>query len=684
MVLLQQASYSMAILKFFPHISSRRFLMMGSALMLLSATGCQLAENYTKADRSGNMEIQDYRDALAPRELPTKAAIVNDPSIPAVKPYIADAPVESSRPMPMVSIAINQSIPLRDALFELAKQADYDLQLDPRIQGSIIYSARNRPLDEVIDQISKIAGLRSKFENNSVKIELDNPYSQTYKIDFLPFTRSSQSSINTSLSVSGSGTDTGSASSSGSNFSVESKAESDFWKDLESNLKQIVESNQASGVIKTVSDPTLSLSSNAAGGATASTAPPLPPLDPAALAPEAGIESGVSFKNVFTGGQLVPSSNSPTTTPSATAPADSAGSGSTTAPAAAAPSTPAASETVLQVESLPTGSSGETSETISSTISINKTAGIINVFAPQSVQVKVAEYLSQVKQSITQQVLIEAKVLEVELNDDYSNGIDWSIISRSLGGVDVIGFESGRGLSEESASSGLRIKGAGVTAVIEAIAKFGTVKALASPRVTVLNNQAAVLNVANNEVFFEIEIEEEEATDNSAAKTTVTSTAKTVPEGVLINVLPSIDSGNNAIMMQVRPSISKIVDRVADPGVAFVVANNANGNDDNLQSLIPVVSVKEIDTVVQMASGEAIVMGGLMEDTTTGTQRGVPVAGEVPILGNLFKTQDNSVKKSEFVIFLEATILGNPSDSIDNTDKDLYRTFGQDRRPLKM
>lgn len=668
--------------------SRHTVLMLGSAIMLLTATGCQLAENYTKADRSGNMEIQDYRDALAARELPTKPNVSADPTIPQLQPYIADAPVEKSRSMPMVSIAINQSIPLRDALFELAKQADYDLQLDPRIQGSIIYTARNRPLDEVIDQISNIAGLRSEFIGNSVKIELDNPYSKTYKIDFLPFTRSSQSSINTNLSVSGSGADTGSSTASGSNFSVESKAESDFWKDIETNLKQIIESNQASGVLKTASDPALSLSSNAASGATASTSPPLPPLDPAALAPEAGDEQGVSFKNVFTGGQQVPSGNSATPATSG-----SENSGTETAPPAsttpaAAPSTPAAAETVLQVESLPTASStAESSETIASTISINKTAGIINVFAPQSVHEKVADYLSQVKKATTQQVLIEAKVLEVELIDEYANGIDWSVISKNVGGLDFVGFSGARGLAEEAAEGSLIINdgGNGVSAVIEALAKFGTVKALASPRVTVLNNQAALLNVANNRVFFEIEIEEEEGTDaNPGGKTTVTSTAKTVPEGVLINVLPSIDSANNSIMMQVRPSISKIVDEVADPGVAFVTANNNNSGDDNLQSLIPVVSVKEIDTVVQMKSGQAIVMGGLMEDSTTGTQRGLPVAAEVPMLGNLFKTQDNRVKKSEFVIFLQTTILGNPSDSIDNTDRDLYRTFGQDRRPIKM
>jgi MSHA biogenesis protein MshL len=680
----------MTILKKFSFKSS---LTIGTTLFSLAiittTTGCQLAENYTKADRSGNMEIQDYRDALAPREVPTKpdAAVVNnDPSIPALQSYVADAPIEKSKAMPIVSIAINQSISLRDALFELAKQADYDLQLDPRIQGSIIYTARNRPLDEVIDQISEIAGLRSSFSGNSVKVELDTPYSQTYRMDLLPFTRNSQSSINNSLSVAGAGGDTGSSSSSGSTYSVENKSENDFWKDLDASLKQIISANQTSGVLKTVSDPTMTLSSSSSD--TASTAPPVPPLDPAALSPQAGDES-ISFKHVFTGGQMVPSTDNggaAAPTPAATDPATSADATAAAAPTAPAPSTPAASQSVLQVESLPTTTAtGENAPAeITSTYSINKSAGIITVFAPESVQKQVADYLSQVKKSVMQQVLIEAKVLEVQLNDEYSNGIDWSIISKSLGGVDLIGFDSARGLPNETASSTLRIKGAGVTAVIEAIARFGTVKALASPRVTVLNNQSAVLNVANNRVFFEIEIEEEDATDNAAARTTVTSTAKTVPEGVLINVMPSIDMANSTIMMQVRPSISKIVDEVPDPGVAFVVSNNSNNNDNNLQSLIPVVSVKEIDTVVQMSSGEAIVMGGLMEDTTTGTQRGVPVANEVPILGNLFKTQDNSIRKSEFVIFLEATILNNPSDSVHNSDKDLYRTFGQDRRPLKM
>ena len=690
-------------MKFQSRLSYRSFLMLGSAMMLVTSSGCQLAENYTKADRSGNMEIQDYRDALAPRELPKKAAVSEDKSIPSLQPYVSDETSSSysKGPMPMVSIAINQSIPLRDALFELAKQADYDIQLDPRISGSIIYTARNRPFDEVIDQISNIAGLRSSFSGNSVKIEIDTPYSQTYRMDFLPFTRSTQSGINTSLSVSGSGGESGGSSTdSGSTFAIDTKAESDFWKDLETNIKQIVDANQKAGILKTSSDPSLSFSSSS--GSSGSTNPPVPPIDPTALAgeaPQAGDET-ISFKNVFTGGQLVPAQTTGTSsttdgaaTTSTTPPTN--GTASTTTPATPstnatatpttpAPSTPAPSETVLQVESLPT-SSAEAQEDIASSFSINKTAGIVTVFAPASVQKKVADYLSQVKAAVSQQVLIEAKVLEVQLNDEYSNGIDWSVISRSLGGLDSIGFSGARGsLSPtEAATSGFRISGAGVTAVVEMISRFGTVKALASPRVTVLNNQSAVLNVAENRVFFEFDVERKDGQNGEPDTVTIDSESRTVPEGVLINVMPSVDSSNGTISMQVRPTISRIVGEAIDPSVPIILAQ-AGITSSEIQNRVPVVSVKEIDTVVRMESGDAVVMGGLMEDDTTGTQRGVPVANEVPILGNLFKTQDNAVRKSEFVIFLQATILKDPSDSVHNTDKDLYRTFGQDRRPFKM
>ncbi|HOO52274.1 MAG TPA: hypothetical protein PLK94_13400, partial [Alphaproteobacteria bacterium] len=116
--------------------------------VFLPASGCDLANNHTKIDRTTNSEFQDYRDALSPRDLQFSSVGDVASDIPSLQPYVAED-VKSMRPMPLVSVAINQSIPLREALFELAKQADYDIELDPRITGSIIFTARNRPMDVV-------------------------------------------------------------------------------------------------------------------------------------------------------------------------------------------------------------------------------------------------------------------------------------------------------------------------------------------------------------------------------------------------------------------------------------------------------------------------------------------------------------------------------------------------------
>jgi general secretion pathway protein D len=103
-----------------------------------------------------------------------------------------------------------------------------------------------------------------------------------------------------------------------------------------------------------------------------------------------------------------------------------------------------------------------------------------------------------------------------------------------------------------------------------------------------------------------------------------------------------------------------------------------------IESLIPVMNVQEVDSVLNMNDKQMMVMGGLLQDSTTSSQEGVPVASEVPIFGGLFRNQNDKVFKKEFVIFMKATILDEPEDGIHQTDKDLYRVFGQDRRPSKL
>ncbi|MDY0028823.1 MAG: type II and III secretion system family protein [Pseudobdellovibrionaceae bacterium] len=664
--------------------------------VFLPASGCDLANNYTKIDRTTNSEFQDYRDGLAPRDMEFASAADSSNDIPSLQPYVAEN-VQALPPMPLVSIAINQSIPLREALFELAKQANYDIELDPRITGSIIFTARNRPMDVVIDRICEISGLRYKFDENTLRIELDTPYTKNYKIDYLSFVRKNSGSMQTDVSVeSGEGGGEGGVSG-GSKFTVESTSDSDFWAELDTNIKQILESNSTGSYLKTAEDPQITLTAGNANN------PPVPPLDGAALqgaaaaasvAPQAGgdiyVTSPVSLPSDDAQGDPVASVPSAATQPTVTT--DTAAT-SVQAPQPSsipiediAGATPAAvtAPPVLRVESLPSNLSGgsavQNEVTFTPSYSMNKQAGIVSVYANERLHRKIDDYLDELKRSVTSQVLIEAKVLEVSLSDEFATGIDWSLLDR-VGDFSVSGsfakpaFDT---LSTNVITFGFA--GDDISSFVSALSRFGTVHALASPRLTVLNNQSAVLNVAKNQVYFKLDLNITQATVNTAGSTEVDSEIKTVPEGVLINVLPSINLDKRMVSMQVRPTVTKIKEFVSDPGVAFVAASA--GVD--IDSKIPVVSVQEVDSVLNMNSGEIMVMGGLLQDGTTSTQEGVPVAKDIPVFGGLFRNQGDKVSKTELVIFMKATILDTAGQSIHQTDKELYRMFGQDRRPVKM
>lgn len=622
----------------------RCFVISLLVLCTLGLSGCDMFANQNKPDRAGNKEIQDYRDSLSSR-LPVLEDENDDGmqlagSVPPLQPYIASASnnIES---MPLVSISVNQSVPLRDVLFELAQQADYDLELDPRIRGSIIFTARNRPFDQVIDRISEMSNLRYKFKDDNVlRVELDTPYNKTYKIEYLSYIRSNEGSVRNDIAVvSGDGADTGSS------FQATSRSEADFWGELNANLTQILASNRMG--LTTSQDPQITVTE---------TNP-----DVQAVAP-AGTE-GVQ-------------------------PPDA----------------------VLQVNTLPVDdldqsgmSSGSETQSVSaeqSTFALNRQAGLVSVYAPERKHKEVEDYLKLLRRATTSQVLIEAKILEVTLNDEYATGIDWRAIDLMSGEVALNYLTSaGNGvyqgalnnlssstapaasLTNISPSNNLVLGYAGndVQAVIQAVSGFGTVHALASPRLTVLNNQSAVLNVATNQVFFEVDIDITQ--DQGTISTDIDSEIRNVPEGVLVNVQPSIDLDNNTVSLALRPTITSIVSEVSDPAIQYITAAN---NITGVQSLVPELNVQEIDSVIQVRSGQPIVMGGLLQDRAQTTQDGIPVLSEVPMVGSLFRQHSDSIEKTELIIFLKATILSSPSETVHDTDKDIYRAFSDDRRPLRM
>ncbi len=617
---------------------------LASAALLMPLTGCDLAKNELKIDRSSDMEVQDYRDALASRLPDTKDKKVDEAGIPDLKPYMA-TPADKLKPMPLVSVSINQTVPLKDALYEIAEQADYDIELDPRITGSVIFSARNKPFDEVIDRISQSAGLRYKFDDDSVRVELDTPYHHVYKINYLSYVRSNTSSISNDVAVvSGEGADTG------SKFKAEAKSEANFWGELDTNMTQILGVNREAGTLRTKKTPQVTAVANSPA-----------PVEPVLLQAN---------------GELAAATN-PDGTPTA------AGAAGAPAPQVQV----AAPQATLNVAPLEEeDDSVRTNEDpYQPRFSVNKQAGIISVFATERLQKQVSDYLEILRKSVTSQVLIEAKVLEVSLNDEFAAGIDWNAVDlfgdRLNFGVDTVGAALAPALdppSNPALSFTAAYTSGDFNAAIQAMQRFGTVRALASPRLTVLNNQSAVLNVAKNQVYFELDVTTNQ--NDNQTSVDIDSNIRNVPEGILINVQPAIDLDSETVSMAVRPTVTRITEFVDDPGVAFAVADA--GLADSISSPVPVVNVQEFDSVIQMYNGKPIVMGGLIQDRTTSTQNAVPVLGELPIIGGAFRNQSDRIEKTELVVLMKATIIeGN--NSIHNTDKDLYRTFSQDRRPFE-
>jgi general secretion pathway protein D len=534
--------------------------------------------------------------------------------------------------MPLVSISINQTVPLRDALFELAKQANYDIELDPKIVGSIIFVAREQPLDVVIHRIADIAGLRYKFDGPVLRIQVDTPYHENYKVDYLSFIRKNSSKVENNVSLAQTGGGGSGGAETGSEFQAQGDNTADFWGELNTNLQQILGVPADAGEMRTTSDPQISVVSNSNN-----TAPVQPVVAPGPDGKTAAVQP-----------------------PQAT----------------------------LQVSSLPPASGAAARATApaggSSTpsFSLNKQAGIVSVFATERQHKQIREYLKQLRRSSTAQVLIEAKVMEVNLSDEFASGVNWSSVARLLGGNIRIHLGTWPEPTLDPVAGGVfgvgRFRnGEAEEDIMTALSRFGTVKALASPRVTVVNNQSAVLDVALNKVYFSVTATVTPGTATTAGTTNVTSTAHSVPEGVLINVQPSIDLERQTINLSVRPTVTRIVDKVPDPGVALL-------NIPNVASLVPEVNIQELDSVIQMQNGEVALMGGLMQDRTEGHQTGTPVLSEIPVVGGAFRNQSDRILKTELVILLKATILNDGDQGQDDTDRDIYKTFSDDRHPFNL
>lgn len=623
------------------------------ALLVLSSCNKQTlddmkteAQKTVQLDGDLRYDQDDFTRGMMPRSMSGQASAQDAGSnVPDLAPVLAQDK-KNILPQPLVSITVNQDVSLRDLFYELAKQAEVDLELDPTITGSIIFTAYNRPFDQVVERIADMAGLRYHFKNNVLRVERDTPYLKTYGLDYLSMTRKFTSSIssNTSAATSGAGGGGGSSGgTNGSNSTIASESNSDFWKELETNITQII---GTTGQQVNLTDQSAPITT--------------PNAIPAVTANQ--------LATIDANGNAVAPVPTPAATPSA--------------PPVAGLANPTGTQTAATTGTTATGASTGGAAAANPYFSLNKQAGLLNIFATEKQHHKVAEYLERLRRTTSTQVLVEAKVFEVELNDEHAAGVDWTAIygNTQLGSVfgrpDFIKNPVPDVFSTGGKGGAIVYSGPHVNAVIQAISRYGTVRTLSSPRLTVMNNQTAVLNVSESRVFFDLKIDKTDASSNGPATTDVTSTVKSVPEGVIIAVHPSVDMNTNEILMNLRPSITRVVDTVNDPAVAYL-------NISGIENLVPELSVRELDSVVRMHSGETVVMGGLMQDRTSGEQSAIPVLGKAPIIGPLFRNNLSGIKKTEMVIFLRAKVVetARPEDA----DKKLYNEFGaNDRRRFDM
>jgi len=310
---------------------------------------------------------------------------------------------------------------------------------------------------------------------------------------------------------------------------------------------------------------------------------------------------------------------------------------------------PAAGAPATQVASAATGSGTVYREAAS--VIVNKEAGVLTVRASSRQHEKIQEFLDKVMVNARRQVQIEATVVEVELNNNYQRGIDWSFMNGPWNiGQQQRSFPF-NSLNVPGAAGGLTIGYASASLLVNLrlLEQFGNVRVLSSPSISALNNQIATLKVVDNVVYFDVKAQQSQQV-NSGVLATYETTPRTVPVGLTMSVVPQV-SEDGTISLLVRPSISRVVRFVTDPNPALV----------DVQNQVPEIRTREMESVLRLQEREIGVLGGLMQDARSSTEGGIPGLRQVPGLGQLLAQQDESAQKSELVIFLRATIIRDAS-----------------------
>lgn len=523
-------------------------------------------------------------------------------------------------------------VPVQSLLFALARDAKLNVDIHPAIAGEVTLNALDQTLAQLLTRISKQVDMRYEIDGPNLVVIPDSPVLRNYKVDYVNIARSTTSNVSIATQIStagGSGADSGGGGNNNSTTSVSNTSNNNFWETLVQNIKDILRETD----------------------------------------------------------KILPDSQAETTSDQAASPSTAAKPYASNVKNSVAAPIPAAARSTFRE---------------AASVIVNAETGLIAVRATGRQHDKIQEFLDLVLSSSKRQVLIEATVVEVQLNDAYQQGINWQSLrtfTRDANGVPQYapGFslgqsQTGSALSATSTSplpvtisapnltpglfalqytNPLSIFG-NIAATIQLLESFGKVKVLSSPKISVLNNQTALLKVVDNNVYFTITATTSAATIGVPATTTYTSELHTVPVGFVMSVTPQI-ADTDEVTINVRPSISRIIGFVQDPNPAL--ANAAVP----VVSSVPIIQTREMESILKISSGQIAVMGGLMQDSVNNTKDSIPGLNRIPLLGDALTYRNEKMNKTELVIFMRPIVVKEASISGDYKD---YRNYLPDTTPL--
>ncbi|KFI07827.1 pilus (MSHA type) biogenesis protein MshL [Massilia sp. BSC265] len=317
---------------------------------------------------------------------------------------------------------------------------------------------------------------------------------------------------------------------------------------------------------------------------------------------------------------------------------------------------------------------------------ISPQSGVLVIRAMPEELRSVDAYLKATQLAVDRQVILEAKILEVELNDSFQSGINWASFAsirsshpnRVSGGMIAPGanlaplpytggqpalINNGQGLAASTGFSlsnaasaagslfGFAFQTNNFAALISFLESQGQVHVLSSPRVAAMNNQKAVLKIGTDE-FFVTGVTNTINTNDSGTTNTPSVILQPFFSGVVLDVTPQIDDKGN-ILLHVHPSVSQ---------VSTVTKNVDLGSAGTLTLPLAASSTSELDSYVRGQSGQVVAIGGLMRQVSSGDVDQLPGAGKVPVLGALFRNKTRTSQKRELVVLIKPTIVEGAND----------------------